>query len=213
MFTGLVEEVGRIKSVTRVGTDWRLTVAAEKVLTDTKPGDSIAVNGICLTIVRIDKNTFAADVMPETLRRSSLEQLRENSPVNLERALRLGDRLGGHLVSGHIDGTGTLVSWLPEKNAIILRLQASGDLLRYIVKKGAVALDGVSLTVMSVDSEGFAVSIIPHSAGMTIIGGYRPGDRINIECDMIGKYVEKLLQPPSSGGEKITMAFLEENGF
>lgn len=212
MFTGLIEEIGKVRSITRTGQNERLTITAAKVLAGANLGDSIAVNGICLTVVELGANAISADVMPETLRRSSLDRLRANSPVNLERALRLGDRLGGHLVSGHIDGTGILLSRQMEENAIILRIKPPIDLLRYIVKKGSITLDGVSLTVMAVDEQSFAVSIIPHSAEVTIIGNYKTGDRINIECDLIGKYVEKLMKTESTG-QQMTLTFLEENGF
>ncbi|HAL74375.1 MAG TPA: riboflavin synthase [Clostridiales bacterium] len=212
MFTGLIEETGRIRSIRQAGADIRLTIDAKKVLEDSHCGDSISVNGICLTVVELGNGFFAADVMPETLRRSSLGILRPGSPVNLERALKLGDRLGGHLVSGHIDGTGVLLTRTAERNAIILRVSAPAGLLRYIIEKGSVAMDGVSLTVAEVNSESFSVSIIPHSSAVTIIGNYQPGDRINIECDMIGKYVEKLLNPEKAT-RPITLDFLAENGF
>jgi len=212
MFTGLIEERGQIRSISHAGSAVRLVVTARKVLAGSQRGDSIAVNGICLTVVELGQDSFAADVMPETLRRSSLGQLRPGSPVNLERALKLGDRLGGHLVSGHIDGTGVLMARSAEHHAIILRIAAPAALLRYIIEKGSVALDGVSLTVTEVTSESFAVSIIPHSAEVTIIGGYKPGDRINIECDMIGKYVEKLLNSEKAA-QTLTLDFLADNGF
>jgi len=187
-------------------------------------GDSIAVNGICLTAVDLTSSTFSADVMPETLRRSSLGSIRESSPVNLERALRLSDRLGGHIVSGHIDGTGTIQSRTPEHNAILFKIMATPELLKYIVAKGSIALDGVSLTVAAVSSNDFTVSIIPHSASQTIIGHYQPGNLVNIECDVIGKYVEKLLgltgspvsleqTAESQPVSRLSMEFLREHGY
>ena len=227
MFTGIIEETGTIQSIIRTGEKTRFTIQAEKVLRDTRTGDSIAVNGICLTAVDLTGKTFSADVMPETLRRSSLAMIREQSTVNLERALRLSDRLGGHLVSGHIDGTGTILSRTPEHNAILFKIQAAPGLLKYIVGKGSVAIDGVSLTVAAVSNTDFSVSIIPHSAQNTIIGHYRPGDTVNIECDVIGKYVEKLLGlaeipggPDASSQDqnaqptsRLSLEFLRENGF
>ncbi|NCA99215.1 MAG: riboflavin synthase [Clostridia bacterium] len=224
MFTGIIEEMGTVLSIHRSGEKIRFTIQARKVLGDTRRGDSIAVNGICLTAVDLTGSTFAADVMPETLRRSSLSEMRPGSPVNLERALRLSDRLGGHIVSGHIDGTGTIQSRTPEHNAILLKIQAAPELLKYIVAKGSVALDGVSLTVAAVSSNDFTVSIIPHSASETIIGHYQPGDLVNIECDVIGKYVEKLLgltgsssspEQPSEHkpASRLSFEFLREHGF
>jgi riboflavin synthase len=233
MFTGIIEETGTIHSITRTGEKICFTIRAKKVLEGTHTGDSIAVNGICLTVAELATSFFSADVMPEHLRRSSLSHIREGSPVNLERALRLADRLGGHLVSGHIDGTGIILSRTPEQNAILLTIQAAPDLLKYMVSKGSVALDGVSLTLAAVTAGSFTVSIIPHSARSTIIGQYRPGDTVNIDCDLIGKYVEKLLnfQAAPDGKDKgegetagregdkahpasrLTLEFLREHGF
>ena len=224
MFTGIIEEMGIIQSIQHSGEKIRFTIQARKVLEGTRIGDSIAVNGICLTAVDLTDSTFAADVMPETLRRSSLGTIRESSPVNLERALRLSDRLGGHIVSGHIDGTGTIQSRTPERNAILFKIQAAPELLKYIVAKGSVALDGVSLTVAAVSESDFTVSIIPRSASETIIGRYQPGDLVNIECDVIGKYVEKLLglagdssssEQPSEHkpASRLSIEFLREHGF
>jgi len=224
MFTGIIEEMGIIQSIHRSGEKIRFTIRAEKILEDTHMGDSIAVNGICLTAVDLTSSTFSADVMPETLRRSSLGSIRESSPVNLERALRLSDRLGGHIVSGHIDGTGTIQSRTPEHNAILFKIMATPELLKYIVAKGSIALDGVSLTVAAVSSNDFTVSIIPHSARQTIIGHYQPGNLVNIECDVIGKYVEKLLgltgspvsleqTAESQPVSRLSMEFLREHGY
>lgn len=226
MFTGIIEEMGTIVSISRSGEKIRFTIQANKVLQDTRTGDSIAVNGICLTAIDLTHSTFSADVMPETLRRSSLGSIREQSRVNLERALRLADRLGGHLVSGHIDGMGTIISRVPEQNAILFKIQAEPSLLKYIVSKGSVALDGVSLTVAAVGETDFTVSIIPHSAAETIIGRYRAGDTVNVECDVIGKYVEKLLglagnaplanspgSDSSTPGSRLTLDFLREHGY
>jgi riboflavin synthase len=229
MFTGIVEEIGHVRSIQHGSQSARLVIQARKVLENTRIGDSIAINGICLTVTGLAADSFTADVMPETLRRTSLGQLTSHSPVNLERALCLGDRLGGHLVSGHIDGTVKLVKKQREGNAIPLRISAEPGLLRYIIAKGSVTLDGVSLTVTTVDTTSFAVSLIPHTAGETTLGERVVGDVINIECDMIGKYVEKLLflgppeddrgqaagtaQDSSIGQSRIDLAFLRDNGF
>lgn len=199
LFTGIIEETGRISSVRNEGNQYRLTVEADKVLADLKIGDSIAVNGICLTVAEKSEQRFAADVMPETLRRSSLGGASRKQEVNLERALRLSDRLGGHLVSGHIDGTGSVISMVKEGNALILAIRAEPGILRYMIEKGSVALDGVSLTIIRVEQDQFAVSLIPLTALSTIIGSYKTGGQVNIECDLIGKYVEKLLNFQNPG--------------
>ncbi|MBR1696170.1 MAG: riboflavin synthase, partial [Selenomonas sp.] len=181
MFTGIIEEVGRIR---RIG-GGQLAVDCAKVVEDVQLGDSIAVNGICLTVTAFDKNHFTADVMPETLRRTSLSELGKGSPVNLERALTLSARLGGHIVSGHIDGTGEILSFQEEGNAILMKIVAGPDLLRYIVEKGSVALDGISLTVASVTEKDFTVSLIPHTREVTNLGYKKAGSTINIETDVL----------------------------
>lgn len=214
MFTGIVEEVGQVKAIGN-GT---LQIQATKVLEDVKLGDSIAVNGICLTVTGFNSHSFQADVMPETIKRTSLGELKLGSPVNLERALTLSSRLGGHIVSGHIDGTGRIVSLKEDKNAILMKIQADGAILRYIVEKGSVALDGISLTVAQVGSRDFTVSLIPHTRQVTNLSVKGEGSLINIENDMVGKYVAKLLQPAGESADvaaqsSITMDFLKENGF
>lgn len=214
MFTGIVEEVGQVKAIGN-GT---LQIQAAKVLEDVKLGDSIAVNGICLTVTGFNSHSFQADVMPETIKRTSLGELKLGSPVNLERALTLSSRLGGHIVSGHIDGTGRIVSLKEDKNAILMKIQADGAILRYIVEKGSVALDGISLTVVQVGSRDFTVSLIPHTRQVTNLSVKGEGSLINIENDVVGKYVAKLLQPADESAgvaaqSSITMDFLKENGF
>lgn len=210
MFTGIIEEVGR---VARIG-GGSLLIDCQKVLEDVHLGDSIAVNGVCLTVTHFDGASFTADVMPETVRRTSLAELKKGSPVNLERALTLASRLGGHIVSGHIDGTGEIVNFADEGNAILMTVNAESALLRYIVEKGSVALDGISLTVASVTDHDFTVSLIPHTREVTNLGSKKLGSPINIETDVLGKYVEKML-----GGSKaptkstMTLDFLRENGF
>lgn len=214
MFTGIVEEVGQVKAIGN-GT---LQIQATKVLEDVKLGDSIAVNGICLTVTGFNSHSFQADVMPETIKRTSLGELKLGSLVNLERALTLSSRLGGHIVSGHIDGTGRIVSLKEDKNAILMKIQADGAILRYIVEKGSVALDGISLTVAQVGSRDFTVSLIPHTRQVTNLSVKGEGSLINIENDVVGKYVAKLLQPAGESADvaaqsSITMDFLKENGF
>lgn len=223
MFTGIVEEIGRIKAIAHGPRSIRLTIACKSALEDIKLGDSIAVNGICLTAAALGTGWFTADVMPETLRSTGLQQMRPQDPVNLERALRLSDRLGGHLVSGHIDGTGKLIRRVQEDNAIWLTIEAAPGILRYVILKGSITLDGVSLTVAAVDNSNLQVSLIPHTAGLTTLGSRTVGESINIECDVIAKYVEKYLQVTQSGldttGKNIegkpvlTLAFLQDNGF
>ena len=217
MFTGIIEEIGTVRRIERGAAGARLTIAAKTVLEDTKLGDSIATNGVCLTVVSMTSDTFSADVMAESLRRSSLGALQSGSPVNLERAMPANGRFGGHIVSGHIDGTGTIASQKREDNAVWVTVRTSTSLLRYIVEKGSIAIDGVSLTVAAVDESSFAVSIIPHTGAQTILLGKKPGETVNLECDVIGKYVEKLLTPYTSAEKpatsSITMEFLARNGF
>jgi len=221
MFTGIIEEAGEVRSITRGNLSIQLEIRCSTIMDDVKTGDSIAVNGICLTVVRMGTNWFTADVMPETMRRTGLWNLRTSDRVNLERALRLSDRLGGHIVTGHIDGTAVLAKRVEEDNAVWLTFEASGDLLKYIVMKGSVALDGTSLTVAQVDHKSFKVSLIPLTAGITTLGLRKAGDVVNVECDIMGKYVEKLLEAgslASSHGERqhgsvLTVNFLKENGY
>lgn len=190
MFTGLIEEQGRVLTPPRNG---KLSLAASKVTEGLALGDSIAVNGVCLTVSAFSGQRFTADVMPETLHRSNLGELRTGSLVNLERALPATGRFGGHFVSGHIDGVGSLLSVRPEGNALIFSIRAAPELLRGIVEKGSVAIDGISLTVVEVTETLFSVSVIPHTAAVTTLSARRPGDHINLETDMIGKYVLRAL--------------------
>lgn len=207
MFTGIIEEVGAVKNIA----GGRIVVAAKKVLDGIHIGYSVAVNGICLTATEFGADYFAADVMPETFRRTSLAETRNGSRVNLERALTLSARLGGHIVSGHIDGAGKIVSFAKEKNAVIMKIAADEKILRLIVEKGSVALDGISLTVADVSGADFAVSLIPQTMKETNLAEKKVGSLINIETDIIGKYVAKLLHGTPERG--ITADFLRENGF
>ena len=193
LFTGIIEEKGTVTSVKKGAVSSRITFRADVVLEDIHEGDSIAVNGVCLTATDITPDTFTADVMAETMRRSSLGSFKTGDHVNMERAMLCGGRFGDHIVSGHIDGTGTVESMKREENAVWVKISAGSSLLHYIVEKGSVALDGISLTVAAVTDKNFSVSIIPHTGSETTLLSKKPGDRINIECDMIGKYVEKLL--------------------
>lgn len=217
MFTGIVEETGTIRAVRRGANSSVLSIGAEKVLSDLKTGDSVAVNGVCLTATSVDAAGFSADVMHETLNRSTLGALVPGSRVNLERAMAANGRFGGHIVSGHIDGPGTIVKTQRDDNAIWYTVEAPPALLHYIVEKGSIAIDGVSLTVAAVGETWFSVSLIPHTAASTTLGGKKPGDLVNLENDVIGKYVEKLLRPQEEKTDKsdikMTMEFLRENGF
>ena len=214
MFTGIVEEKGKVVLIKKGGVSSRITFSAEKVLENTQLGDSIAVNGVCLTVTEISQATFTADIMAETMRRSSLGTLSVGTGVNLERAMLCGGRFGGHIVSGHIDGTGTITETKREENAVWVTIKAADNLMKYIIEKGSVALDGISLTVATVGNDFFKVSIIPHTASETTLLSKKPGDIINIECDIIGKYVEKLMSyQPVQKESRITAGFLAKNGF
>lgn len=219
MFTGLIEEQGVVRRIKKSPDGAELVVGAGLVLEDLKTGDSIAVSGPCLTVTALGRDDFTAFVMPETLARTSLGRLTAGRKVNLERAAALGDRLGGHLVSGHIDAVVKLVSRRKEGGALICWFDTPPELIRYIVPRGSVALDGVSLTVVEVaDKESlFSVGLIPHTASQTTLGPKKIGDPVNLEVDLIGKYVEKMLAPRSGEkeeqGRKITISMLEKNGY
>lgn len=211
MFTGIIEEVGTVKEVCRSGNNSFLRIQAEKVLSDVHDGDSIAVNGVCLTVTKHDSRIFQADVMNETLSRSSLGSLRSGSAVNLERAMSADGRFGGHIVSGHIDGTGKIISIKNDGIAVWYTISTSAGIMRYIVEKGSVAVDGISLTVAKAGTDNFSVSVIPHTSAKTILSAKKAGDIVNLENDIIGKYVEKFLRPEQKSS--IDMKFLAEKGF
>lgn len=214
MFTGIVEELGCIRGVRQGAHSSVLSIGARSILSDLKVGDSVAVNGVCLTATRVEDGGFTADVMHETLTRSSLGRLRTGSHVNLERAMAANGRFGGHIVSGHIDGTGTITSLRRDDNAIWYTVTAPPELLQYIVKKGSIAIDGISLTVAAVGGNWFSISAIPHTVSVTTLGEKGEGDVVNLENDIIGKYVEKLLgksQPEAK--HSINMEFLTKHGF
>ena len=224
MFTGLIEETGSILNIRPGSKSTSVSIKASKVLEDANVGDSIAVNGICLTVTSKSADNFTADVMPETIKRTNLHRLTKGSKVNLERALKLGDRLGGHMVSGHIDSTGEIIKISPDENAVLIEIGLSSSLISYIIEKGSVSIDGISLTVASVTKSSFTVSVIPHTKKMTTLEKAMPGQMVNIECDMIAKYIysfvtnskilssnltEDNIEKPS----KIDMNFLASNGF
>ena len=216
MFTGIVEELGTIRAIRRGASSAVLSIGAGTILDDLKVGDSVAVNGVCLTATQVDGGGFTADVMHETLDRSSLAGLAPGDKVNLERAMAAGGRFGGHIVSGHIDATGTITDRRRDDNAVWYTVSAPAALLRYVVEKGSIAIDGISLTVAAVEADRFSVSVIPHTAAVTVLGGKRPGDPVNLEADLIGKYVEKLLRPvqaPPARRSALSLEFLAEHGF
>lgn len=210
MFTGIIEEIGHVKSLHRGAKSFTLEVEADVVMQGTQVGDSIATNGVCLTVTSLTGHGFTADVMPETVKRTALGELKAGSPVNLERALSLQTRLGGHIVSGHIDGTGRISDRRQDDNALWLTVECDSRLLRYIIEKGSITIQGVSLTVARVDERSFAVSLIPHTQSATTLHAARVGDLVNLENDIIAKYVEKLLgKAPEEG----IMDKLKQYGF
>ena len=218
MFTGIIEEMGVLKGIKHGAKSSVLTIAAGKVLEGTKLGDSICTNGVCLTVTKLCSGTFDADVMAESIRRTNLGDLKSGDRVNLERALRLCDRLGGHIVSGHVDGTGQIRSLVREDNAVWVTIETKPEILKYIIEKGSITIDGISLTVAYVDDTCFRVSIIPHTAEETTLLTQKAGDTVNLECDMLGKYVERLLHFEQTTEEQtskiaITSSYLAEHGF
>ena len=216
MFTGLVEEVGEINNIFSGEKSAKLTIKAKKILEGVKLGDSIAVNGVCLTVTDFNENCFTVDVMAETLRRSNLGKLNKKSKVNLERAMVLGARFGGHIVSGHIDGTGKIVGRKDEDIATWITIESDLKVLKYIVLKGSVTIDGISLTVAELGDSFFKVSLIPHTKEEATLQGKKVGDQVNIECDMIGKYVERLLfmkDKQENSQKGVTEDLLKEYGF
>ena len=217
MFTGIVEEMGVIKSIRKGASSAVLEIQAQVVLEDVHIGDSIAVNGVCLTATTFTPTTFTADVMHETLNRSSLANLRPGSRVNLERAMAANGRFGGHIVAGHVDGVGTVLQTRKDDNAIWYNIGAGPEVLRYVVEKGSITIDGISLTVAKVTDTDFSISAIPHTVAVTVLQDRKPGDTVNLETDIIGKYVEKLLIPQAQPTQKptsnITREFLSRYGF
>jgi riboflavin synthase len=216
MFTGIVEELGVVKAIEKTLAGARLTILASRVLGDLQVGASISVSGACLTVVQFGEREFSVEVSPETLKVTSLGRLVPGAPVNLERAMKLNERIGGHLVAGHVDGVGTLRQRRQEGNGIVLTIEAPPEVLRYCVPKGSITLDGVSMTINELDERSVSVMVIPHTAKETTLGLKRPGDPVNLETDLIGKYVERLLQDrsvlPSKPAPVIDAEYLKKRG-
>lgn len=210
MFTGIIEEVGKIKNI-QGGTNYKLTIGASKILEDIHLGDSIAVNGICLTAISWDNGSFTVDVMRETLERTSLHKLRAGSFVNLERALAANGRFGGHIVSGHIDGTGEIINIRRDAIAVWYKIKTSEKIMEFIIEKGSIAIDGISLTVAKVDRSAFYVSVIPHTLENTILLRKKAGDIVNLENDIVGKYIKSFTDKNSNS--TLCESFLKNNGF
>ncbi|MBZ0311488.1 riboflavin synthase [Clostridium butyricum] len=217
MFTGIVEEIGSLKEISIGSGFGNIEIECNKVLEETKIGDSIAVNGVCLTVNKINSNSFVADIMGETLDRTNLGRLKDGNKVNLERALKVSDRLGGHIVSGHVDGKGQVLSIDKKNDGTWFTISADKEILKYIILKGSITIDGISLTVAYVDNEIFKVSIIPHTLKNTILAQKIQGSYVNLENDIMGKYIEKFMIFSKTESEneksKITLDFLRENGF
>jgi riboflavin synthase len=216
MFTGLIQDMGEIQSLQHRGGGASLTISTQLDLRSVKVGDSVAVEGVCLTVVEVSGRTFSVEVSPETLGRTTLASLKKGQPVNLETALKMSDPLGGHLVSGHVDGTGEIAEITREGNSWRYRFRVPPEVGRYLIEKGSVAVDGISLTVAECRDQGFTVSVIPHTAGRTTLGKKKAGDKVNLENDLIAKYVEKFVHQaggPAPPSTRINAAFLAEHGF
>ena len=216
MFTGIVEEMGKIVRVEKGAKSSKLTVSGDKIFSDLKLGDSVATNGVCLTVTSFSKGIFTADVMNETLKRSNLGELRQGSMVNLERAMIANGRFGGHIVSGHIDGTGVITKIEQDDIAVWYTIRADRKIMKYIIEKGSVAIDGISLTIAKVTDNDFSVSLIPHTAKETVLGYKKTGDTVNLENDVVGKYIEHFLsfkEEPETKSSGITKEFLLKAGF
>ena len=214
MFTGIIEEIGTIQSVQSSKDAIVFTIGAKHILKDVSLGDSISVNGVCLTVTQYSTVSFSVDVMPETVRSTSLSQLKKGSPVNLERAMAANGRFGGHFVSGHVDGIGKILKKQSVSNAVYYEIQVPEELTNTLIHKGSITVDGISLTIFGLEQEKVVISIIPHTIGETILGTKGVGDIVNIECDMIGKYIKKFVsQQDNTKGSSLSRSFLEENGF
>lgn len=215
MFTGLIEEIGIVQSIRINGESAAISIAANSITKNLKVGDSVNTNGACLTVTSFSSSEFTVDAVAETMRRTNLSNLKSGDKVNLERALQLSDRLGGHMVSGHIDGIGTIVQIGAEGNAQIVTIETIPEIIKYIIEKGSIAIDGISLTVMDVAKTRFKVAIIPHTSNQTTLISKKQGNTINLECDMVGKYIERFLnlQEDKKTGSKIDMGFLREHGY
>ena len=214
MFTGIIEAIGSVARLQQLGSDWRLAIISEKLdLSDVVLGDSIAVNGCCLTVVELEKNIFSADVSNESMRCTALGEFKEGTRVNLEKAMLASGRLGGHIVSGHVDGVGTLIESTEDGASISLVYEAPKEIAKYIAGKGSVCIDGISLTVNEVSGQKFTVNVIPHTQTETIIGDYKAGQNVNLEVDIIARYLERLLQGANSSEGELSKNFLSKHGF
>ncbi|AGT32611.1 riboflavin synthase subunit alpha [Geobacillus genomosp. 3] len=213
MFTGIIEEVGTVEQMRQTGDAIVMTIGAKRVLEDVRLGDSIAVNGVCLTVTSFTSRQFTVDVMPETVKATALRALKPGAKVNLERAMAAGGRFGGHFVTGHVDGVGRIVRQWPKANAVYYEIEVPASLRSYMIYKGSVAVDGTSLTIFGLSERTFTVSLIPHTREATILGEKRPGDLVNIECDMIGKYVAAFLAENETPPSGVTIGFLEQHGY
>ncbi|MDE0981223.1 MAG: riboflavin synthase [Gammaproteobacteria bacterium] len=214
MFTGIVEAIGSVAKLQQLGSDWRLTIDSGKLdLSDVVLGDSIAVNGCCLTVVEMQKNLFGADVSNESMRCTALGQFKGGTPVNLEKAMLASGRLGGHIVSGHVDGVGNLIESSADGASVRLVYEAPKEIAKYIADKGSICIDGTSLTVNEVSGLKFTVNVIPHTQTETIIGDYKVGQSVNLEVDLIARYLERLLQGTDSSEEGLNKEFLTKHGF
>lgn len=211
MFTGLIEEVGRLESVKRSGASVRFAIEARDVLAGLAVDDSVAVNGVCLTVVSLSEGRFHVDAVDETLRKTTLGTLRVGAQLNLERCLRVSDRLGGHIVQGHVDGVGRVTGVVPQDAGQLLKIRMPADRKKYVIAEGSIAIDGVSLTVARVAEDEITIALIPHTLEKTILGALRVGDVVNIEVDVIGKYIERLLK--SAEGRPLTEAWIKQLGF
>ena len=213
MFTGIIEAIGSVARLQQLGSDWRLAINSEKLdLSDVVLGDSIAVNGCCLTVVELEENIFSADVSNESMRCTALGEFKEGTRVNLEKAMLASGRLGGHIVSGHVDGVGTLIESTEDGASISLVYEAPKEIAKYIAGKGSVCIDGISLTVNEVSGQNFTVNVIPHTQTETIIGDYKTGQNVNLEVDLIARYLERLFQGANSN-EGLSKNFLAKHGF
>lgn len=214
MFTGIIEEIGTVNRIQKVSEQAvKMSISSKKILEDVHLGDSIAVNGICLTVTKFTTDSFEVDAMPETIKATSLKELKRGSRVNLERAMAANGRFGGHFVSGHIDGTGEIIKKQQEQNAIYYDIKIPMDLTQYLLHKGSITVDGTSLTIFQVKNNVFTISLIPHTVQETILGEKGIGDIVNIECDLLAKYMEKMLEKKQSQGSTMSKDFLMSNGF
>ena len=213
MFTGIIEEIGKVKAITRGANSIRLTIAVKKILDDIHIGDSICTNGVCLTVTTFDNDSYTADVMPETMNRTNFKDLRINDLVNCERAMPANGRFGGHIVSGHIDGTGVISKMTRDDKAIRVKIETRPEILRFIVEKGSITIDGISLTVTDVSSFDFGVSIIQHTQDETTLTKKKIGDTVNLENDIVGKYIEKFVGNITARNDERLLNLLKDNNY